>query len=114
VIEVVAARLLNTTFPASSGTFGFLAESGWKQRVIGAADKPTRNGTVSSEAVKDQAGWFVAPAGRKDGPGSSERWWFGRSAGAHMAAARGLHQLPHSTGSSPRPLFPSGGDGRKG
>lgn len=113
MIEVVAARLLNTTFPVSSGTFGFLAESGWKQRVIVAAGKPTRTGTFSSETGMDQAGRFVAPAGRKDGRGSSERRWFGRPAGAHLAAACGLHQLPHSAGSSPRPLLPSGGKGRK-
>lgn len=113
MIEVVAARLLNTTFPVSSGTFGFLAESGWKQRVIVAAGKPTRTGTFSSETGMDQAGRFVAPAGRKDGRGSSERRWFGRPAGAHLAAACGLHQLPHSAGSSPRPLLPSGGMSRK-
>jgi hypothetical protein len=99
VIEVVAARLLNTTFPVSSGTFGFLAEAGWKPRAIAAASLFYQgwNGLFGDG---EGPGRQVCCAGWSDRrpelfgarEAYSDRWV------RIKAAARGLHQLPFSTG----------------
>jgi hypothetical protein len=107
-IGEVKARLLNTSFPVTSGTFGFSRRSGWKRRVIAAADKPSRIGPVSSETGKDQAGGFVAPADRNNGPDSSEFMVVCTGGGCAIGGSSGLHQLPLPARLSRQKIFPSG------
>jgi hypothetical protein len=108
MIGVVKARLLNTSFPVSLETFGFSRRPGGKRRVIAAAGTPTRNGLVSSETGKDQAGEFVAPADRKSGPDSSEFMVVCAGYGCAYGGSSGLHQLPLPARLSRQKIFPSG------
>lgn len=115
MIGVVKARLLNTSFPVSLRTFGFSRRPGGKRRVIAAAGTPTRNGLVSSETGKDQAGRFAVPAGRTGGRSSSE---FGKLIRTGGCASRPQHvdciNFRFRQVFLPRSDRPSGCSSRKG